>query len=728
MLDTNTDAEHYADGAIRQDTGQTADDLINLSECSSAVLQVSDNEGVICVRRDATNAADIYIESGSWGDIGYLKQYKTSGGYFSHAIVTSNGWLIGNGGVTDGSVFRQIESIASEMVVTNQITNDYLSRIYKIMSRYSLGHFVIKAADGTYGVVFSNLYHVSKLQPGQYVLCPNVYSMSQKGSYDSSLNPVDAAIKKVYTDSYGVNRRNIMTYHWKLSASSNGLSYGVDSYASNDDGRGVGRSTSNMADNVYYFSNFHSRNSLPLARDKVFLGTHVFENSREVFRLLTPVSSCPVGDSIELKYQVNYIAHSSPVVQFALPEGFDFNNASVSRGNYRLDSGRIVVWNLNDCDMNNYITISLKALKSGQFDLYHSLDNNFVGSDKLFANDYGVVLCADDVNKYYRGPERFSICLKDVNGNPIVGENVIININGVDYKKVSDDKGTASLAINLDSGEYLAKVSYNGRFGSDSKKANVKVYETISGNDIVKMFRNETQFYAKFIDSSGNPLAKRAVTFNINGVFYTRNTDDSGYAKLNINLRPGTYILTAYNPVNNEKKGFNITVKALICENHDIVKYYKNSTQYTAKVYDKDGSLAIGKNVTFNINGVFYKRTVDENGTVTLNINLNPGKYIVTAIYEGYDVGNNVVVKSVLLTDDLSMKFKDGSKFNATVLDGQGKPLANQTVIFNINGVFYNKTTADDGVASLNIRLLRGEYIITSIWNSYQIGNKITIS
>lgn len=523
VLNTNTDAEHYADGGVRQDTGQTADDLINLSECSSAVLQVSDNEGVICVRRDAANAADIYIESGSWGDIGYLKQYKTSGGYFSHAIVTSNGWLIGNGGVTDGAPFRQIESIASEMVVTNQITNDYLSRIYKIMSRYSLGHFVIKAADGTYGVVFSNLYHVSKLQPGQYVLCPNVYSMSQKGSYDSSLNPVDAAIKKVYTDSYGVNRRNIMTYHWKLTASSDGLSYGVDSYASNDDGRGVGRSTSNMADNVYYFSNFHSRNSIPLARDKLFLGTHVFESSMEVFRLLTPVSSCPVGDNIELKYQVNYIAHSSPVVQFALPEGFDFNNATVSRGNYRLDSGRIVVWNLNDCDMNNYITISLKALKSGQFDLYHSLDNNFVGSDKLFANDYGVVLCADDVNKYYRGPERFSICLKDVNGNPIVGENVIININGVDYKKVSDDKGTASLALNLDSGEYSVKVSYNGRFGNDSKKASVKISETISGNDIVKMFRNETQFYAKFIDSSGNPLAKRQL-HSISMVCFTQET------------------------------------------------------------------------------------------------------------------------------------------------------------------------------------------------------------
>lgn len=687
-LSVNDNVGQYADGAVIQDADQTADDLINLSECSSAVLQVSDNEGVICVRRDATNAADIYIESGNWGDIGYLKQYKTAGDYFSHAIVTSNGWIIGNGGVTDGSAFRQIESIASEMVVSNQITNDYLSRIYKIISRYSLGHFVIKAANGTYGVVFTNLYHVSKLQPGQYVLCPNVYSMSQKGYYDSSLNPVDAAIKQVYTDDYGVNRRNIMTYHWKLTTSSNGLSYSIDSYASNDDGKGVGRSTAYLADNVYYFNDFHSRNSIPLARDKLFLGNHVFDNSIEVFKLLTPAGACLVGDTVELKYQVNYIAHSNPMVQFALPEGFDFNSATVSKGNYRFDSNRIVVWNLNDCDRSNYITLSLKAVKSGQFDLYHSLDNNFVGSDKLFANDYGAVLSVNDVNKYYKGPERLNICLKDVNGNSIVGESVIININGVDYKKVSDDEGVASLAINLDSGEYLVKVSYNGRFGSDFKQVNVKVSATIGGNDIVKMFRNATQFYAKFIDTSGNPLANHAVTFNINGVFYTRNTDESGTAGLNINLRPGTYILTAYNPVNGEKKGFNITVKALICENHDIVKYYNNTTQYTAKVYNKDGSLAVGKNVTFNINGVFYNRTVDENGTVTLNINLNPGNYIVTAIFEGYGVGNKVAVKTVLLSDDLSMKFQDGSRFNATVLDGQGNPLANQTVIFNIMGYF----------------------------------------
>ena len=30
------------------------------------------------------------------------------------------------------------------------------------------------------------------------------------------------------------------------------------------------------------------------------------------------------------------------------------------------------------------------------------------------------------------------------------------------------------------------------------------------------------------------------------------------------------------------------------------------------------------------------------------------------------------------------MNYKDGSKFNATLLDGEGNPLANQTVRFNV--------------------------------------------
>ena len=81
-----------------------------------------------------------------------------------------------------------------------------------------------------------------------------------------------------------------------------------------------------------------------------------------------------------------------------------------------------------------------------------------------------------------------------------------------------------------------------------------------------------------------------------------------------------------------------------------------------------------------------------------------------------------------LETSDLSMKYGDGSVFTAKTLDGQGNPLTNQNLTFNIHGVFYHKTTDENGTAKLNINLMKGEYIITSYWKDYEIGNKIIVA
>lgn len=350
-------------------------------------------------------------------------------------------------------------------------------------------------------------------------------------------------------------------------------------------------------------------------------------------------------------------------------------------------------------------------------------------SENVEINSIKTVLEIENVVMYYKDGTRFAVVLKDIYGNPLANMNVTISINGRDYVKQSDENGTASLGLNLESKNYTVVTTFGGTskyFGTSSNNT-VSILSTLISKDIVKYYRNGTQFYATVLDFNGNPLANTTVMFNINGVFYNKTTDENGTAKLNIWLRPGKYIITIFNLVTGEQAGNNVTVLSKIVENYDLVKYYKNASKFSVKILDSQGYPVEGTIVTFNINGVFYYKETDSNGIASLAINLRPGKYVITTMYGQYDIGNNVTVLPTLQTSDLKMKYLDGSAFNARVVDGQGNPLANQIVTFNVNGVFYNKVTNDEGIASLNIRLMKGEYIITSIYNGFETGNTIKI-
>ena len=385
--------------------------------------------------------------------------------------------------------------------------------------------------------------------------------------------------------------------------------------------------------------------------------------------------------------------------------------------------------------INGTAKVNIPGLGVGDYNITttYSGDAKYVSMTKkgniTVIPNMDVNLYVDDVVMIYHDGTRLVAKLTDYQGRPIVNDIIYFTINGKTYAKTTDDNGTVSMGLNLDSKVYTATVSYNESevYSKISKNVTVTINPTVISEDLVKMYQNDTRFYVKFTDSTGKALTKTTVKFNIHGVFYTKKTDKDGVADLGIMLRPGEYILTAYNPVTGEEKGFNITVKSLIVQS-DLTKYYLNASKFQATIYDKNGSLAVGKNVTFNINGVFYTKTTDSNGVVSLAINLRPGEYIITTMYEGLAVGNNIVVLPTLVTRDLNMTYGDGSNFTAQTLDGQGKPLANQNVTFNINGVFYNKVTSDNGVASLTMRLMSGKYIITSYWNDFQTGNTIIIS
>ena len=411
-----------------------------------------------------------------------------------------------------------------------------------------------------------------------------------------------------------------------------------------------------------------------------------------------------------------------------------FDGASVAGGALNFIIGRSTISTVatsNDNGIYNYTyKIPFRNISEIISASYNNASNAYVYSGILDSrNVTSVNIIVNNVVMIYKDGSRLYATLLDAKGNPLINTALSFTINGATYNKTTDLKGIASIALNLEHGIYNAVISYAGNkmYKPSSVNSTVTIKSSITGQNIVKMYQNDTRFYAKFIDSTGKALTNTEVKFNIHGVFYTKKTDKDGVADMGIMLRPGTYILTAYNPVTGEEKGFNITVRSLIVQN-DLTKYYSNASKFQATIYNKDGSLAVGKNITFNINGVFYTKTTDSNGVASLGIALRPENYTITTMYDGLDIGNKVKVIPTLVTKDLNMKHLDGSNFTALTLDGQGKPLANQNISFNVNGVFYHKVTNKDGIASLGIRLMSGEYIITSYWNNFQTGNTIKIN
>ena len=317
--------------------------------------------------------------------------------------------------------------------------------------------------------------------------------------------------------------------------------------------------------------------------------------------------------------------------------------------------------------------------------------------------------------------------------------SVIVTINGTDYNGTVVN-GTAKVIIpGLDEGSYKVVTFYTGDNKYDSMVVNGTITvnkntrTTLIMDDVVKYFGGSQKLIAKLVDGFGNPIANATVYFTINGGVYARITDENGTASIAIRLLPGEYKASAlFNGTDDydvTSVNASVLVKNTILGN-DTTLYFRNGTQYVAKFLDSNGKALANTDVKFNINGVFYTRVTDENGIARLNIRLDPASYIITAYnpVTGEQKANEVTVLPRIIAKDLSMKYLDGSTFNATLVDGQGKAIAGVNITFNINGVFYHRTTNADGVTKLNIRLMPGEYIITSMYDECWASNKIIIS
>ena len=250
------------------------------------------------------------------------------------------------------------------------------------------------------------------------------------------------------------------------------------------------------------------------------------------------------------------------------------------------------------------------------------------------------VIYGEDLSMYYKNGSRYEVSIYQ-DGKIINSQNndskVIFNVNGVNYTKELVN-GKASIGINLNPGNYTITTFYHYTDGLATKTNNIEVLSTILANDVVKFFRNGTQYCAKFLDGCGSPLVNASVIFNINGVFYKKQTDYNGMARLNINLFPGEYILTAIH-LNGEEKANIIKVLTTISA-EDISLIENKSGVFVLKTHDG------ARNVSITINGVEYIVQTDDGGVATLNVSLSKGNHAVLSknLNSGEEIFNTIYV------------------------------------------------------------------------------------
>lgn len=265
-----------------------ADDTAEFG-CCSIILQENGTDSIMSFRRDSNVDADIKIENIDWHGIPAIKQYKTDGKYFSHVIITKDGWMIGFGGIDDGVDSERCENISAEMISEDySISQEKLEEIQKIKQPYGRGHFIIKAPNGNYGFATIDKVKTGQLEPGHYISLPNDYSLSRAGNLSlGSGDKIKEMVELEQSDLYGFDRRDIITYDYH-----SGDNPYADVYVSNEDGSHLGVNYTGCVDDVYINNEKINASDIPVAPEYKSIGKLSFSGGDSPLNSIISIVFC----------------------------------------------------------------------------------------------------------------------------------------------------------------------------------------------------------------------------------------------------------------------------------------------------------------------------------------------------------------------------------------------------------------------------------------------------
>ena len=237
----------------------------------------------------------------------------------------------------------------------------------------------------------------------------------------------------------------------------------------------------------------------------------------------------------------------------------------------------------------------------------------------------------------------------------------------------------------------------------DEEKLSSKI---ISANKKV-YYSNMSTYSIRLLGNNSKPISNQMIFINVLGEVYNSTTDENGYARLNIFLEPGTYVIDssyAGNEVYNASSFMEyFTIYPSILSS-DLNVYTTNREAFIVKVVDASGHPIYNVSVSFNIAGENYTTSTNYLGQAQLFINLDEGIYNITTTANGFSVDNiiKVIQKSFTVTplnfyhyfnSDNSLK----EEYSDSVLTFQGRfeefgiiDISQPAMIKGVNASFIN--------------------------------------
>lgn len=428
------------------------------------------------------------------------------------------------------------------------------------------------------------------------------------------------------------------------------------------------------------------------------------------------------------------------VISYKLFDGSDYKNYDVryvpikpvrftlitSKGSNSLDSGTLIndIFEfINTANDDRNVVVSFTDNTKLNITLYnqHKVDTNIDLSQKT-AKIGDIVEINVNIKDNKTGlAVDFGIVEIYLN-NKLISSN---NVTGLAISK--------SITVDESKSFYNISVIYKGnnKYADSSNSAILRIssipLETvIISKDLTKYYKNGSQFDVVLKDVLGNVLVGKIVKITINGVTYNKITNDKGEARLSINLFPGVYNITVlFEDDDNYVKSLN-TNKIVVLSK--IITKFVDNNKFIVKLVNDDGTPKTNASLAIIANGVQYNRITNGSGEARLNVRLNPNNYIF-AVTDGQEVvSSSVNVLSTIETSDISMFYKDGTKYSVKLCDLDGNIMPNKNVAITINGVTYNKVTDSNGVAYLNINLNPGTYSVWATYGDKTVCNTVSIS